>query len=287
MPDISEYYTADVLERLVRAALDEDVGGVGDVTTMSLSHGVTKAKAVLTAGACGVISGLPVAKAVFRVCEGTAKVDVLADEGAPVQAGQVIMRVKAGSDALLRAERTALNFLQFMSGIATLTSRFVAAVAPFETRVFDTRKTHPMLRTLEKYAVRCGGGCNHRMNLSGAILIKDNHLTLAGGLTLAVEAARAQWGDIYTIEVEVDTLEQLTEALGTSADLIMLDNMSAADVAEAVRVADGRKELEASGGITLANARAYAATGVGRISVGALTISAPALDMAMHMARDH
>lgn len=283
MIDISEYYTADVLEGLVRAALDEDVGGVGDVTTMSLPQRAAKAKAVLTAGASGVVSGLPVAKAVFLICEATSRVDVLVGEGAAVRAGQAIMRVEAGSDALLRAERTALNFLQFMSGIATLTRRFVAEVAPLETRVFDTRKTHPCLRGLEKYAVRCGGGSNHRMNLSGAILIKDNHLALAGGLTLAVEAERAEWGDIYTVEVEVDTLKQLREALSTSADVIMLDNMSPEDVAEAVKIARGRKELEASGGITLANARAYAATGVGRISVGALTMSAPALDIAMHM----
>lgn len=283
MPDISEYYTPDALERLVRAALDEDIGGAGDVTTMSMPRGAAGATAVLTAGTAGVVCGLPMAKAVFSMCESTARVDVLVDEGSEIQADQEIMRVQAGTAALLLGERTALNFLQFMSGIATLTSRFVAEVAVFETRIFDTRKTHPLLRGLEKYSVRCGGGGNHRINLSGAVLIKDNHLALAGGLTAAVEAARAQWGDIYTVELEVDTLDQLREALGTSADVIMLDNMSVEQVSEAVTIVAGRRELEASGGITLANVRAYAATGVGRISVGALTMSAPAFDVAMHM----
>lgn len=283
MPDILEYYPGDALERLVRAALDEDVGGAGDLTTMSMPRGSDGATAVLTAGAVGVISGLPVARAVFGVCETSAKVDDLVEEGSQVEAGQAIMRVRGSAAALLRGERTALNFLQLMSGIATLTSRFVIEAARFEARVYDTRKTHPMLRGLEKYAVRCGGGCNHRLNLSAAVLIKDNHLALAGGLTAAIEAARAQWGDIYTVEVEVDTLEQLREAMGTSADLIMLDNMSVEQVSEAVRVVAGRKELEASGGITLANIRAYTATGVGRVSVGALTMSSPALDISMHM----
>jgi nicotinate-nucleotide pyrophosphorylase (carboxylating) len=241
---------------------------------------------VLVARAPGVVAGLPAVDLVLaevreRLRLGPAAFRTEVADGAPVQAGAVLVHLSGPARVLLAAERTLLNLLGHLSGVATLTAAFVAAVAGTGAVVRDTRKTIPGLRQLEKYAVRCGGGVNHRMGLYDALLVKDNHIRAAGGLRRAVEAARAA-GPGLPLEVEVETLEQVAEALELGCDLLLLDNMELAAMAEAVRLAGAaRARTEASGGITLATARAVAETGVDFLAVGALTHSAPALDLAL------
>jgi nicotinate-nucleotide pyrophosphorylase (carboxylating) len=275
----------EALERVVAGALDEDLGGRGDVTSSLLSD--VKAEALLVAREPGVICGLPTVVVVLDQVasrlgssDATATVQLCARDGDRVGRGAVLAHLGGAATTLLAAERTALNLVGRLSGVATLTAAFVAVAAGTGTVVRDTRKTTPGLRALEKYAVRCGGGANHRMGLYDALLVKDNHIRAAGSLPAAVTAARAA-GPELPLEVEVETLDEVRVALALGCDLLLLDNMPLAEMAAAVRLAMGRAKLEASGGIALDTARAVAETGVDYLAVGALTHAAPALDVAL------
>ncbi len=269
---------SESIPAIVRAALAEDVGE-GDVTTSATVPEWARAEALITQKAPGVIFGLDVAEAVFRELDPAAQIERLCREGEWRERGEV-MRVRGWARALLTGERTALNFLQRLSGVATLTARCVRAVSGTGVRILDTRKTTPGLRTLEKAAVAAGGGTNHRAGLYDAILIKENHAALAGGVRAAVLAARAAAPDLL-LEVECRDLAEVDEALEAGAPRILLDNMTVPQLREAVAVVAGRAELEASGGLTLETLRDVANTGLQFISVGALTHSAPALDLSL------
>jgi nicotinate-nucleotide pyrophosphorylase (carboxylating) len=272
------------ISALVAAALAEDLAGGADVTTAATVPGGTRGRADVVARAAGVVAGLPVAEAAFWLAsaDDTVACTPLAADGDRVAAGQSVLTVTGPVSTLLTAERTALNLLCHLSGVATLTRQWADAIAGTRARIRDTRKTTPGLRALEKYAVRCGGGVNHRMSLSDAALIKDNHVAAAGSVSAAFAAVRATapW---LPLEVECDTLDQVAEALAAGADLILLDNFATADMASAVRLAEGRALLEASGGLTLNRASSVAATGVDYLAVGALTHSAPALDFGLDL----
>jgi nicotinate-nucleotide pyrophosphorylase (carboxylating) len=271
-------------EALVRRALAEDLGRAGDLTSDAVVPAELQAEAALVARAPGRLAGLPVALAAFRLLDPSLALAAHAADGQDVAAGAVLASVRGAARSILSAERTALNLLGRLCGIATATRDLVAAVAPHGARVVCTRKTTPGLRALEKYAVRAGGGGNHRFGLDDAVLIKDNHRALAGGLRPAVERARRGVGHMVKIEVEVDSLDELDEALALGVDVVLLDNMPLDTLAEAVRRARGRALTEASGGIQPATAAAIAATGVDLLSVGWLTHSAPALDVALDVA---
>ena len=266
---------------LIEQALREDVGP-GDVTTRAVIPPDVRGKGAILVKAHGVICGLQVAAEVFRAVDERVSFRPRVREGEPVQPGDVVAEVEGPLRGILTAERTALNFLARLSGIATLTARFVDAVAPYRAVILDTRKTTPGWRVLEKYAVRCGGGRNHRMGLYDMVLIKDNHIAACGSISEAVRRVRAA-GVGVPVEVEVKDLDELREALKLGVDRILLDNFSVEDIAEAVKIAEGRVPLEASGGVTLDNVAAIAATGVDYISVGALTHSAPALDLSLEL----
>jgi nicotinate-nucleotide pyrophosphorylase (carboxylating) len=268
-------------EDLLRRALLEDLGGAGDLTTDAIVDDVAQARARFVARRPGRIAGLLIALDTLRLLDPALEAEVTHGDGADVGAGAVLARVEGAARALLTAERVALNLLGRLSGIATATRDLARTIAPHPARIADTRKTTPGMRLLEKYAVRVGGGANHRFGLDDAILIKDNHVAIAGGVAPAIERARAAAGHTVRIEVEVDSLEQLEQALALGADLVLLDNFSIDDLAEAVRRTAGRAVLEASGGITAATAASIAATGVDLLSVGWLTHSAPALDVAL------
>jgi nicotinate-nucleotide pyrophosphorylase (carboxylating) len=271
-------------EDLVRRALAEDLGRAGDLTSDAVVPAELQAEAALVARAPGRLAGLPVALAAFRLLDPSLALAARAADGHDVAAGAVLATVRGAARSILSAERTALNLLGRLCGIATATRDLAAAVAPYGARVVCTRKTTPGLRALEKYAVRAGGGSNHRFGLDDAVLIKDNHRALAGGLRPAVERARRGVGHMVKIEVEVDSLDELDEALALGVDVVLLDNMPLATLAEAVRRARGRALTEASGGILPATAAAIAATGVDLLSIGWLTHSAPALDVALDIA---
>jgi nicotinate-nucleotide pyrophosphorylase (carboxylating) len=273
-----------LVESAVAQALGEDLGLLGDLTTNATVAPATQATAVIAARKAGIVSGLALAEAAFRALDPSAVFDTVTEDGSAVAAGGVIARVSGNARALLTAERVALNFVGRLSGIATLTRRYTDAVAGTKARIVDTRKTTPGLRAFEKYAVRCGGGHNHRTGLFDAILVKDNHIVAAGSLASAIKSARAIAGHMVKIEVEVDTLEQLTEVLGYNVDAVLLDNMTVAQLKEAVKRTAGRCLLEASGGVNLDTVAAIAATGVDLISVGALTHSAPVLDIGLDFA---
>ena len=277
LPDI-------LIEPIVRAALTEDLGRAGDVTVQACIDPHTRLTAQFVVRKPGVISGLACVRLAIANLDPTASYFPVVADGDAVEAGAVLARVEANARALLSAERTGLNLLGRMSGIATLTSDYVKATAGTRARITDTRKTTPGLRALEKYAVRCGGGINHRFGLDDAILIKDNHIAACGGVALALERARAHVGHMMKIEIEVDTLEQFDDALSYRPDVIMLDNFSLADMAEAVRRNAGAVMLEASGGVTLQTVADIALTGVDVISVGALTHSAMVLDIGLDAA---
>jgi len=264
---------------LVRRALREDAP-FGD--PFGACFTATR-RGVFVARAAGVFCGGPVAAEVFRQVDPSAAASFAA-EGTRVRPGETVGEAQGPASALLRAERVALNFLQRLSGIATLTARFVEAASPYGARVLDTRKTTPLWRVLEKYAVRVGGGANHRFSLSDGILVKENGIRAAGGIAEAVAAARRAAPWLGRVEVEVETLDEAAAAVAAGADALLLDNMSPDEVAEAVRRYKGRVFLEASGGICLENAAAYARTGVDALSVGAITHSAPALDIAFELA---
>lgn len=264
---------------LIAAALTEDIGH-GDITTNLTVSPSSRSTAQIVAKQAGVLAGLPLVKQVY-VQLGHVTVEAHYADGDPLEDGALVAVLHGNTRALLSGERVALNLLQHLSGIATLTARFVQEVGETHCRIVDTRKTLPGLRALEKYAVRAGGGANHRFNLADGILIKDNHIAAAGGVTAAIERARAGAPHTLKIEVECTTLEQVQEALAIGVDCILLDNMEVAQIAEAVRVIGGEALVEASGNMTLARVRAVAQAGVDLISVGALTHSAPAFDFSM------
>lgn len=270
-----------LVHRAVAAALEEDVGQAGDITTDPIIPADAVAEAEIVARKPGVIAGQDPAAASFKALDPDAEFVADIADGGKVGAATPIAHVKGKARALLTAERTALNFLGHLSGIATLTAVYVAAVEGTETRIACTRKTTPGLRAFEKYAVRAGGGVNHRFGLYDAVLVKDNHIAAAGGLPQALERLRARNGHLVKVEVEVDTLSQLEEALRFPVDAVLLDNMDIATLQKAVALVDGRVLTEASGGVNLQNVRQIAETGVDLISVGALTHSAPRLDLAL------
>ena len=270
------------IDEAVSRALDEDLGRAGDVTSIATIPETAKAHAVLVARQAGVIAGLPLAVATFRKLAPEILIQANVRDGAAVAAGVQLLTILGPARAVLAGERTALNFVGRLSGIASLTADYVRHTAGTKTRICCTRKTTPGLRALEKYAVRCGGGFNHRFGLDDAILIKDNHIAVAGGVGAVLARARAHAGHLVKIEIEVDTLGQLREVLDTGlADAVLLDNMDIATLTEAVKLARGRVALEASGGVTLNSIAKIAATGVDYISSGALTHSAPNFDVAL------
>jgi nicotinate-nucleotide pyrophosphorylase (carboxylating) len=270
----------DTLERVVSAALAEDVGE-GDVTTEATVDPDAVGSAELLVKEPGVVSGLAAAEAVFRALDPDVRFEQLVEEGAVVSGPTAVARVTGPERAILTGERTALNFLGRLSGIATLTRRYVDAIEGTGAAILDTRKTTPGLRQLEKHAVACGGGRNHRIGLDDGVLVKDNHLRAAGSVAAAVERLRTATD--LPVEVECDTLEQVSEAIAAGADAILLDNMTLDELRAAVALAGGRIRLEASGGVTLENVRAVAATGVDEVSVGALTHSARSLDVSLEL----
>ena len=270
------------VDRIIEYALREDLGD-GDVTTNSLATEKEDSKAVIRAKAKGVIAGLPIAKRVFQKLDPTVVcVDNISD-GENIKPGDILSEINGGTRAILSGERLALNILQRLSGIATLTSKYVKAVEGLPVKILDTRKTAPGLRILDKYAVSVGGGFNHRFGLFDGVLIKDNHIAIAGGISEAVAVIRKRYKQKYKIEIETTDMDQVKEALIAGADIIMLDNMSPEQMRKAVRLIDRNALVEASGGITLRNVRDVAETGVNFISVGALTHTAPALDIGLYM----
>ena len=286
LPDLArEPEVRDAIER----ALAEDVRD-GDATSLALVPADVKVRAAVIAREACVVAGTGVAAATFRAVDDAIACDVLVADGSTAAAGQAVMHLEGPAQGILTAERTALNFMQRMTGIATLTQRFVEKAAPYGTVILDTRKTTPTLRVLEKYAVLCGGGENHRMGLYDRVMIKDNHRRLwqggeTGRLDLAVAAARERYPDL-AVEVEVESLAELDSALAGHPEWVLLDNMDPARLAACVARCGGRARLEASGGITLANIEAVAATGVDAVSLGCLTHSAPAADLSLEILPD-
>lgn len=273
------------LVALVRTALDED-RAFDDVTTIGIVPAESRSRATITATRDGVIAGTEPAATAFRLLDPDCHIEIEMADGVSVGAGDVVMTIDGSTRGILAAERVALNFLQQLSGVATTTSKYVHAVKGTRARIIDTRKTTPGLRLLQKQAVVAGGGANHRMDLSAMALIKDNHLAAVGGdVGAAVSQMRQFLAPGAEIEVEADTLEQVGAAVAAGADRILLDNMTPDEMRDAVALVDGRARLEASGGVTLATVRAIADTGVDDISVGALTHSAPALDLSLSIER--
>lgn len=270
-----------MVEPLVRAALLEDLGRAGDLTTDAIVPADATATMVLATRQPGVIAGLDAAALAFELIDPRTEVTIIHPDGSAIAAGDVVAAVRGPARALLTAERTALNFLCHLSGVATQTATVVEAVRGHKAKIACTRKTTPGLRALEKYAVRAGGGANHRFGLDDAVLIKDNHIAIAGDIRTAIERARAGVGHMVRIEVEVDTLEQLDIALAAGVDAVLLDNMSLEQLTQAVAMVGGRAITEASGRVTAQTAPAIAATGVDLISVGWITHSAPILDIGL------
>ncbi|WP_439602501.1 carboxylating nicotinate-nucleotide diphosphorylase [Devosia sp.] len=270
-----------LVEEAVRRALAEDLGLAGDLTSQATIPADAVATATLSAREAGVIAGLPLALEVFRQLGGAVSFDPQVSDGAAVTKGDIVAVVAGDARQLLAGERTALNFLNHLSGIAAHTHKFVEAVAGTGARICDTRKTTPGLRAFEKYAVRCGGGWNHRYALDDAILIKDNHIAVAGGAGKAYRAARQAAGHLVAIEIEVTSLDELSEVLDAGATIVMLDNMDNQLLRAAVKLNDGRARLEASGGVTLERVRGIAETGVDYISSSQITMGARPLDLGL------
>jgi nicotinate-nucleotide pyrophosphorylase (carboxylating) len=270
------------IDEAVTRALTEDLGRAGDVTSIAVVPETTAARARVVARQAGTIAGLPLVESTFRKLAPSIGLTARARDGDQVEAQSTLMMVEGSARAVLAAERVALNFLGSLSGVATATSEFVRHVAHTRTRICCTRKTTPGLRALQKYAVRCGGGFNHRFGLDDAVLIKDNHIAVAGGIAAALTRARSVVGHLVKVEIEVDSLAQLAEALAAGgADVVLLDNMDAPTLRRAVEMVGGRLVIEASGGVTLDTVAAIAETGVDYVSSGALTHSAPSLDVAL------
>ena len=273
-----------LIAEAVRAALKEDLGRAGDITSTATIPADATATAYLVTRKPGVLAGLAVAKRAFHEIDPAIRFDAKAADGDAMDEGIIVAEIEGPARAILSAERVALNFLCHLSGIATATAAFVERVKHTRARICDTRKTTPGLRALEKYAVRCGGGMNHRFGLDDAILIKDNHIAVAGGVIAAIRAARVAAGHLVKVEVEIDTLDQLAEAMVEGPDAVLLDNMAPAEMAEAVKLVAGRAVTEASGNVTLETVAAIAETGVDMISSGWITHSAPILDLALDVA---
>jgi nicotinate-nucleotide pyrophosphorylase (carboxylating) len=270
-----------IVEDAVARALKEDFGDAGDITTHATIPASAKAKAVIAARKPGAIAGVDAALAAFRLVDPAISVSVEKDDGVRVEKGDVILSIEGPARGILSAERVALNFLGHLSGVATATAALVDAVKGTNAKIVCTRKTTPGLRAFEKHAVRCGGGHNHRFGLYDAVMIKDNHIAASGGIAKALAAARESAGHMVKIEIEVDGLAQLEEALANGADVVLLDNMAPADLKRAVEINKGRAVLEASGNVTLETVRAIAETGVDVISSGWITHSAPNLDLGL------
>ena len=270
-----------LIDEAVRAALCEDFGRAGDITTNATIPVDARATAVLSSREAGTICGLGFARAAFALVDPLLSFEALVSEGAKVAQGQEIARIDGNARSILSAERVALNYLMHLSGISSHTARFVERIAGTSARVCDTRKTIPGMRAFAKYAVKCGGGTNHRFGLDDAILIKDNHVAVAGGVARAILSARAYAGHLVKIEVEVDDIEQLEEALSVKADVILLDNMGPELLETAVKINGGRAVLEASGNISLDTIKAVAQTGVDYISTSKITMAAPTLDIGL------
>jgi len=270
------------VERVVRDALAEDLADGVDVTSVATISDRHHSRMTLVARQSGIVCGLSFAEAVFAIVDPDVHVEYTAADGEHVSPGAVLMTIKGVTRSLLAAERTALNLLGRLSGIASLTAQWVEAIAGTSATVRDTRKTTPGLRALEKYAVRCGGGANHRMSLTDAALIKDNHVAAAGSVGAALDAVKQRYPQV-PCEVEVDTIEQLREACEHTDGLILLDNFTVEQVRQAVELVAGRNQLEVSGGLSLTTVRAYAETGVDFVAVGALTHSAPVMDIAAEL----
>ncbi len=269
-----------LLERVVRRALEEDLGH-GDLTTTAICPPDEKGPARILCKEEAILSGIEVVEMVYRLLDPRVELQALAQDGDRITPGEVVVRLSGPLASILQGERTALNFLQLLSGIATRTARYVELVRGFPVRIVDTRKTLPGLRALQKYAVRVGGGGNHRFGLSDGVLIKENHIAVAGGLKEAVRRARSMLPLLTKVEVEVQDLEQVKEALKAEADAILLDNMRIEDIKGAVALVDGRMLVEVSGNITEANIRQVAATGVDIISLGTLTKDVEAVDFSL------
>lgn len=270
-----------LIEPIVRTALAEDLGRAGDITTEATIPAEAKARVVIRAREDGRIAGLDCARMAFRLMDPNLRVAVQIPDGSDVMPGDVVAAIEGSARAIITGERVALNFLGHLSGIATATRQIARAIEGTRARVCCTRKTTPGLRALEKYAVRAGSGMNHRFGLDDAVLIKDNHIAVAGGVRTAIERARARAGHMVKVEVEVDTLDQLEEALATGVEVVLLDNMSPDELARAVKLVAGRAITEASGRVTAATAPAIAAAGVDLISCGWITHSAPCLDLGL------
>jgi nicotinate-nucleotide pyrophosphorylase (carboxylating) len=282
-PSLSPLY-AILYDKAVRRALSEDLGSAGDITTDAIVSLEDTANARIIARAPCRIAGIDVARCAFHSLDPSLEFEVRIQDGADAEHGDTVAEIRGAARSILSAERTALNFLARLSGVASITRDVIAALQPYPTRVVCTRKTTPGLRALEKYAVRAGGGSNHRFGLDDAVLIKDNHIAVAGGVEEAVRRVRRRIGHLVKIEVEVDTLEQLDIALKEQVDAVLLDNMTVETLAEAVRITDRKAITEASGGIRPDTARAVAATGVDLLSIGWITHSAPAIDLSLEIA---
>jgi nicotinate-nucleotide pyrophosphorylase (carboxylating) len=276
-----EHLPDAILEPLVRAALDEDLGKAGDITSNTVIPENKIWQAAFMAHQKGVVAGFDLARLAFYLTDKSVVFTARKKDGALVKPGTVLGTVKGNARSILSAERVALNYMGHLSGIATATRKLVEAVKPHRAKISDTRKTTPNMRALEKYAVRAGGGVNHRFGLYDAILIKDNHIAAAGGIRQAVLRARKLAGASIKIELEVDTLDQLRQALDLPLDVVLLDNMKPSMLKKAVKLVNGRFKTEASGGVTLATVKSIAASGVDVISVGAITHSAPVLDIGL------
>ena len=282
IPPLNPMLIEDVIDR----TLAEDLGRAGDITTLATIPASARARAVIAAREGGVIAGSDLAIAAFRRLDQSIRFDTHVADGVSVSKGDVALAIEGPARAILSAERTALNFVGRLSGIASLTARYVEEVKNTKARIVCTRKTTPGLRAFEKHAVRCGGGFNHRFGLDDAILIKDNHIAVAGGVTKALRAAKAFAGHLVKIEIEVDTLDQLDEVIHEGADVVLLDNMTPAQLKDAVVRLKGKMLTEASGGVTLETVAAIAESGVDMISVGVLTHSAKVLDLGLDIAID-
>ncbi|AXS39547.1 carboxylating nicotinate-nucleotide diphosphorylase [Breoghania sp. L-A4] len=277
IPDLARL----VVDDAVKAALLEDWGRAGDITTQATIPADARASAVIAARKPGRLAGLDFVESACRLTDPAIRVERLANDGDPLAPGTLVARLTGPARAILSAERVGLNYLGHLSGIATATALFAERIAHTRARIVCTRKTTPGLRAFEKYAVRCGGGANHRFGLDDAVLIKDNHIAVAGGVTEAIEAAKAFAGHLVKIEVEVDTLEQLREAMDAGPDVVLLDNMGPESLRTAVDIVAGRALTEASGGVTLDTVQAIAEAGVDLVSSGWITHSAPTLDLGL------
>ena len=275
---------AHLVREAVERTLAEDLGLSGDITSQACLPAEARARVVMASRQAGVVSGVQLAVEAFRQTDPQTRIVIEKPDGATLKPGDVVLRIDGNARAVLSAERTALNFMGRMSGTASLTAAFVERVRHTKTRILDTRKTTPGLRAFEKYAVRCGGGVNHRFALYDAVLIKDNHVGVAGGVAQALRRAKAHVGPLVKIEIEVDSLLQLDEVIAEGCDMVLLDNMNTDTLREAVRRVGGRFLTEASGNVKLDTVRAIAETGVDFISSGALTHSAPVLDLGLDIA---